>query len=119
MRYVMMIYVSEDTIMNMSEEERAAYMKEYGEFHADVTGRGIWDGGAPLQPIANTTTIKIRDDKTIITDGPFAETKEQIAGVYILHCDNLDEAIELAKRMPDARYGAIEIRPAFEKEDYD
>ena len=119
MRYVMMIYVSEDTIMNMPNEERQSYMQGYAEFHTDVNQRGIWDGGAPLQAIANTTTVRIRDGETMITDGPFAETKEQLAGVYILHCDNLDEAIELAKRMPDAKLGAIEIRPAFEKENYE
>ena len=119
MRYVMLIHVSEETVMNMTDEERGTYFQEYGVFHEDVNKRGIWDGGAPLQPSANTTTVKIRDGETIITDGPFAETKEQLAGVYILHCDNLDEAIELAKQMPDAKLGAIEIRPAFEKEHYD
>lgn len=119
MRYVMMIYVSEDTIMNMPNDERKDYIQGYTEFHTDVNQRGIWDGGAPLQPIANSTTVRIRDNETMITDGPFAETKEQLAGVYILNCDNLDEAIELAKKMPDAKLGAIEIRPAFEKDNYD
>ncbi len=119
MRYVLMIYVSEETTMNMPADERAELVKDYTAFHMDVNMRGKWDGGAPLQPIANSTTVRMRDGETLITDGPFAETKEQLAGVYILNCDNLDEAIELAKKIPDVKYGAIEIRPAWDQENYE
>jgi len=115
MQYVLLIYTSEDIIANMNEEERGTYFQEYGAFHADVIEKGVRDGGAPLQPTATATTVKMREGKSLITDGPFAETKEQLAGFYIMNCKDLDEAIELAKRMPDARHGSIEIRPVFEK----
>ena len=68
-------------------------------------------GGAPLQPISTARTVRVRKGKTLVIDGPFAETKEQLAGTYILDCKNLDEAIELATKIPDALHGSIEIRP--------
>ena len=119
MRYVLMIYVSEEVTLNMPPDKRKELVQGYTSFHMDVNQQGIWDGGAPLQPVNNSTTVQIRDGETMITDGPFAETKEQLAGVYILNCDNLDEAIEWAKRIPDAKYGAIEIRPAWDQESYE
>jgi len=117
MRYALLIYVSEEVTANLSEEERGKYFQDYGMFEGEVQQKGIKTGGEPLQPISNSTTVQIRDDKPIITDGPFAETKEQLAGFYILECENLDEAIEWAKKMPDAQYGSIEVRPVFQKWD--
>ena len=111
MRYVLLIYVNEEVTATMAPEEREALVKGYGIFHGTVTERGLRDGGAPLQPVSNSTTVRIRNGEQLITDGPFAETKEQLAGVYILNCKDLDEAIELAALIPDAKYGAIEIRP--------
>jgi hypothetical protein len=115
MRYVLLIYVSEEVVANMPQAEREAHFQGYGMFEGEVQQRGIKTGGAPLQPISNSTTVRIRDGQTMITDGPFAETKEQLAGFYVLECRDLDEAIALAGKMPDAKYGAIEIRPVFEK----
>lgn len=115
MQYVLLIYVSEEVTNNLSEEERAAYFQNYGAFEGEVQQRGIKTGGQPLQPISTATTVRMRDGESLITDGPFAETKEQLAGFYVLECDNLDAAIEMAKKMPDAQYGAIEIRPVFTK----
>jgi len=115
MQYVLLIYVNEDVTNNLSEEERAAYFQNYGAFEGEVQQRGIKTGGQPLQSISTSTTVRIRDGESLITDGPFAETKEQLAGFYVLECDNLDEAIALASKMPDAQYGAIEIRPIFTK----
>lgn len=112
MRYVMMIYVDETIIATMSDDERNTLVRDYAAFHQEVNQRQIWDGGAPLQPTNSSTSVQMRDGKALITDGPFAETKEQLAGVYILHCDNLDDAIEWAKKIPDVKYGTIEIRPA-------
>ena len=71
-------------------------------------------GGAPLQPTSTATTVRVRNGKTLITDGPFTETKEQLAGIYILNCKDLDEALEMAARIPDAVFGSIEIRPVME-----
>lgn len=115
MRYVLLIYVSEDVIANMSEEERNTYFQEYGAFHGSVIERGLREGGEPLQPTATSTTVRLRDGKTLTTDGPFAETKEQLAGFYVLNCENLDQAIAIAGEMPDAKHGSIEIRPVFDK----
>ena len=115
MRYVLLIYVSEEVTNTMPEAERAEYFQGYAAFHAAVQDNNMMDGGAPLQPISASTTVRIREGKTITTDGPFAETKEQLAGLYILNCKDLDEAIEMAARLPDAKYGSIEIRPEFLK----
>ena len=80
----------------------------------EMQQRGLLTGGAPLQPTSTATTVRVRDGKTLITDGPFAETKEQLAGFYILNCKDLDEAIEMASKVPDALSGSIEIRPVIE-----
>ncbi len=111
MRYVLLIYVQEDVLPNLPEDERNALIQGYAQFHQSVNESGLMSGGAPLQPISNSTTVRIRNNETLITDGPFAETKEQLAGIYILNCKDLDEAIEIAKTIPDVKYGAIEIRP--------
>ena len=115
MQYALLIYVSEDVTNNLSDEDRQAYFQNWGQYEANVQERGIKTGGQPLQPVSTATTVRIRDGKPMITDGPFAETKEQLAGFYILECPDLDEAIALAKNMPDAQYGAIEIRPILQK----
>ncbi|MBZ0293261.1 MAG: YciI family protein [Anaerolineae bacterium] len=111
MQYVLLIYVSEAVTAGMSDSERQAYFQDYGTFEGEVQQRGIKTGGAPLQPISNSTSVRVKDGETLITDGPFAETKEQLAGFYVLECKDLDEAIALAAKMPDARYGTIEVRP--------
>jgi hypothetical protein len=77
----------------------------------EMDGRGVRVEGHPLQPISAATTVRVRDEQVVLTDGPFAETKEQIAGFDILECSDLDEAIEVASKHPIARYGTIEVRP--------
>jgi hypothetical protein len=116
MQYVLLIYVSEAVTNGLAPAEQQQYFQGYGAFEGEVQQRGIKTGGQPLQPISSSTTVRIRDDKTMITDGPFAETKDQLAGFYVLECKDLDEAIVLAGKMPDAKYGAIEIRPVYEKD---
>jgi hypothetical protein len=98
----------------MTEEERTALMQAHFAFANEVLTRGLLTGGAPLQPTSTAKTIRIRNGKTLITDGPFAETKEQLAGTYVLNCKDLDEAIEMATRIPDALTGSVEIRPVLE-----
>ena len=115
MQYVLLIYVDEGVTDSLPPDERGAYFQGYATFEGEVQQRGIKTGGQPLQPVSTATTIRIREGDTLITDGPFAETKEQLAGFYVLECENLDEAIALAGKMPDAQYGAIEIRPVFTK----
>jgi hypothetical protein len=115
MQYVLLIYASEEVIAGMSDEERGSYFQEWGQYEGEVQQLGIKTGGKPLQSVSNSTTVRIRDGKSMITDGPFAETKEQLAGFYVLECKDLDEAISFANKMPDAKYGTIEVRPVFDK----
>ena len=110
MRYVLLIYSSEA----LPQEERAAIMRAHAAFLQEVQQHGLLTGGAPLQATSSATTVRVRDGKTMITDGPFAETKEQLAGFYILDCKDLEEAIAMATRIPDVVTGSIEIRPVVE-----
>ena len=114
MRYVLLIYGSEDDAARMTGEERVAFMQGHAMFANEAVTRGILTGGAPLQPTSTATTVRVRNGKTLITDGPFAETKEQLAGTYVLDCKDLDEAIEMAAKIPDALSGSVEIRPVRE-----
>ena len=114
MRYMLLIYANEPEYSHMTREEYDAIMEGHGMFAQEAMQRGILLGGAPLQPTITARTVQVRKGKTLVTDGPFAETKEQLAGTYILECQSMDEAIELAAKIPDARYGSIEIRPVLE-----
>lgn len=111
MRYVLLIYGSEEMAAGMTEEERGALMQGHAAFAQEVLQRNLLTGGGPLQPTSTATTVRIPNGQPLITDGPFAETKEQLAGFYVLDCHDLDEAIELASKIPDAAHGAVEIRP--------
>ena len=114
MRYMLLIYASEAAFSQLTSEERAAIMQGHSTFAQEALQRGILTGGAPLQPISTAKTVRVRKGKRMVIDGPFAETKEQLAGTYVLNCKDLDEAIEMAARVPDAVYGSIEIRPVME-----
>lgn len=109
MKYVMLIYGTEPAAMTEAEinEEMAAY-NAFGEI---IEKRGVYVSGEALHPIKTATTVRVRDSKTLTTDGPFAETKEQLGGFYILDCKDLDEAIEMAAHIPGAKDGSVEIRP--------
>lgn len=111
MHYVMLIYGSEAAYNRMSEAQRAQILQGHFAFNEEVQKQGIVVGGQPLQPPSMATTVRVRDGKTITTDGPFAETTEQLGGTYVLDCKNLDEAIEWAAKIPEAKFGSIEIRP--------
>jgi hypothetical protein len=114
MHYALLIYANEQDWANQSEEESQAQYQEYMAFTKDVVDRGIQKAGEALQPTATATTVRVRDGETLTTDGPFAETKEQLGGFYIVECKDLDEAIEVAARIPDVRRGSIEVRPVME-----
>jgi hypothetical protein len=83
-------------------------------FGEEMGARGVLQGGERLQPVTTATTVRVRDDEVVTSDGPFAETKEQLGGFYLVECKDLDEAIEVAARIPGARYGSIEVRPIWE-----
>ena len=111
MQYMMLIYVNESLEGERSEEDFNKLYQEYVAFDEKVKAMGKVKSTAALQPTSTATTVRVRDGKPVITDGPFAETKEALGGYYLLECDDLDEAIELAAQIPDAKYGTIEIRP--------
>jgi hypothetical protein len=113
MRYLLLIYQDEVARSQWSEQEQAAEYQEYFAFGAETEKRGV-SAGSALMPTNTATTVRVRNGKTLTTDGPFAETKEQLGGYYMLDCDNLDEAIEIAGKIPGARHGSIEIRPVME-----
>jgi hypothetical protein len=116
MRYALLIYNSEKDWTAQSEEESQTQFNEYMAFTKDIVDRGIHKGGEALQVTSTATTVRVRDGETMTTDGPFAETKEQLGGFYIVECKDLDEAIDLAARIPDVRNGSVEIRPIMEIE---
>jgi len=114
MRYLLLINDDETSFEARSPEEAEASMAEYGVWMADAEKRGVLRGGERLRPTTDATTVRVRDGQVGTTDGPFAETKEQIGGYFLVDCQNLDEAIELASRIPAARTGSIEVRPIWE-----
>ena len=114
MKYALLIYASEQDWASQTEEESQAQFQEYMAFTKDIVDRGIMRSGEALQPTATATTVRVRDGETLSTDGPFAETKEQLGGFYLVEAKDLDEAIEIAARIPDVRRGSIEVRPVME-----
>ncbi len=113
MRYLALIYGSEAAATAMSKAEQEAEMIAYNAFGKNEAER-LQDGGEALHPTSAATTVRVREGKILTTDGPFAETKEQLGGFYVLKCKDLDEAIEVAAKIPGAQVGSIEIRPIVE-----
>jgi len=109
MKYSLLIYVAETVYAQMTPEEQSANMVAYNAFSAEAGP--YMKGGEPLLPTSSATTVRLRNGQSLVTDGPFAETKEQLAGFYVVDCANIDEAIALAAKIPDAKVGSIEIRP--------
>jgi hypothetical protein len=114
MRYALLIYASEQDWATQSEEESQAVNQEYMAFTKDIIDRGLMKGGEALQPTSTATSVRVRNGDTLTTDGPFAETKDQLGGFYLVDCKDLDEAVEVAAGIPDARRGTIEVRPILE-----
>lgn len=112
MQYMMMIYHEEDKTPASGTAEYHKMMAEFGAFSQEMEAKGIIRGGTELQSVETATTVRVRAGKTETTDGPFAETKEILGGFYLLECSDLDEAIEYAARIPVAKFGSIEVRPA-------
>lgn len=114
MRYMLLIYTREEEALRASEEAMQRTMAGHRETMDKARERGAFEAAEPLAPTTTATTVRVRDGKTLTTDGPFAETKEQLAGYYILNCRDLDEAIEWAARIPTlcgGGEGCVEIRP--------
>ncbi|HEV2349639.1 MAG TPA: YciI family protein [Terriglobia bacterium] len=114
MRYMLLIYSNERSREAATPEEQERIMAGHGAVMAATSQRGILQGAEPLEPTSTATTVRVQDGKVLVTDGPFAETKEQLAGYYILDCKDLDEALEWATKIPTACAGAtgcVEVRP--------
>jgi hypothetical protein len=111
MQYICLIYDDEKVWQGMSEDERNAVFGEYGTFTESIQGSGHMVAGDALQPTSTATTVRVRNGETLVTDGPFAETKEQLGGYYVIEAKDADEALAIAARIPSARYGSIEVRP--------
>lgn len=114
MKYVALVYYQESIINAMTEQEWHDLNQECVAGVEKLTERGNFLTGQPLESVETATTVRVRDDDVLVTDGPFAETKEQLAGFYLLEARDLNEALQLASRIPPARFGSIEVRPARE-----
>jgi hypothetical protein len=114
MRYMLLIYADQTRYMPTTQEETEAEMAAYFAFGEQFKDKIL--AGEGLMPFNAATTVRLREGKTLVTDGPFAETKEQLGGFYIVKCENLDEAIEIAAHIPSATIGSIEVRPVVEFE---
>ena len=113
MLYAALIYSPIDA-PTMTEEQFGQVLAEYEAYTEDMKQAGIWRAGEPLQPTSTATTIRVRQGNKIMTDGPFAETKEWLHGLYFVECESLDEALEWAGKCPGAKYGSMEVRPVME-----
>jgi hypothetical protein len=111
MKYALLIYAAEKDWTEKSKEEQGRIYNEYMAYTVELQKSGRMLACAPLDPTPTATTIRVRNAKTVPTDGPFADTKEQLGGVYVVDVKDLNEAIAWASKIPDARYGSIEIRP--------
>ena len=111
MKYMLLVYLNEQA---MSETERAECYVKSAQLAQEIHSNGQHLDAAPLHPVSTATSIRMRDGKRVVTDGPFAETREQLGGYYLVDAQDLDEVIGIAERIPAARFGTIEIRPVME-----
>ena len=116
MKYLLTIYADERVWGEATPEFIHENMAAYGKLGEAMREAGAHLGGEGLQPSSTATTVKVRDGETLTTDGPFAETREQLGGYYLLECQDLDEAISWAARIPDATHGTVEVRPVMDYE---
>ena len=111
MKYILLIYGSEQAWSGLSEAEQGRLMGEYRQFGQDIKASGHYVSGSQLAPTSMATSVRVTDGKRVLTDGPFAETREQLGGYYLVEAKDLDEAVGLAARIPAAKGGTIEVRP--------
>ena len=114
MRYILLIYANEAEWEARSPAEQEAVLREHGVLDDDLRKAGKLGSCDALQATRTATTVRVRQGKTLVTDGPFAETKEQLGGFYVIDARDLDDAIAIASRIPPARWGAVEVRPLWE-----
>jgi len=113
MRYMLLIYDNEAEFDKRPEKQTGEMIEEYGRFGVALKASGAFVAANRLRPTATATSVRIRGDQTLLTDGPFAETKEQLGGYYLIDVKDLDEALQWAAKVPSARVGSIEVRPVW------
>src|SRR5882672_7046855 len=111
MKYMLLVYLDEQAL---SDEEREHCYVESAQLAQDLNASGQYLDASPLHPVATATSVRVRDGKRVVTDGPFAETREQLGGYYLIEASDLDEALAIAERIPPAQFGTIEVRPVME-----
>jgi hypothetical protein len=111
MEYLILIYGDERAFGSVPDVQLKAMYKEYGTYTQDLTKAGIMRAGSELKPVATATTVRVRGGKVLSTDGPFAETKEQLGGYYLIDVPDLDDAVKWAGKCPGAKTGSVEVRP--------
>lgn len=111
MKYMLLVYLDENAL---TEREREDCYVESAALTRDLDARGQFIAASPLHPVATATSVRVRDDKRFVSDGPFAETREQLGGFYLVEAENLDVALDIAARIPVARKGTIEVRPVLD-----
>src|SRR6201992_3271560 len=111
MQYLLMIYSNEVEYAKIDEATRQQITTEYEAFTKSIIQSGNFKAGDRLRPVSTATTVRVRDGKTLTTDGPFAETREQLGGYYLVEAKDIDAALAIAARIPSARFGSIEVRP--------
>jgi len=114
MRYLLMICNDEKAYEALGPEEAQTNLAAYGAWAEEMGKRNVLLGGERLRPTTDATTVQVRDGDVLTSDGPFAETKEQIGGYFLVDCKDLDEAVDVASKLPGARHGTIEVRPIWE-----
>jgi hypothetical protein len=114
MKYLLLIYMNEGA---MNESEREQCYRDSTQLAGDLHAKGQFLGANPLQPVSTATSVRVREGRRVVTDGPFAETREQLGGYFLINAENLDAAIAIAARIPGARWGTVEVRPVIELTD--
>ena len=113
MKFMALIYGDESGWETSSDADRAAAYAQYRAFADEARAAGVLAGGEELASTRDATTVRVRDDETLVTDGPYAEVKEALGGFFVLECESLDEAVEHAAKIPGAEHGAVEVRPVY------
>ena len=111
MKYMLLMYANESAVPNTPEDQQAVAPSVWYALMEEMKAAGVLLSNNGLSPVANATTVRIREGKTLITDGPFAETHEQLGGFFLVECNDLDEALSWAEKIPHAKYGSVEVRP--------
>ena len=111
MKYMLLVYLDEKAL---SDAEREHCYVESAKFARDLSASGNYRDASPLHPVATATSVRVRNGKRVVTDGPFAETREQLGGYYLVEAKDIDEALSIAERIPPAKFGTVEVRPVLE-----